>query len=118
MYVIVVVASQGMKNPLQGYSKVSESGKEVFQYYIKVIPTKYTYPNGHSFETNQYSVTEHSMPILGNNGKLHTKHSLDSIRQRYCTKNTLSPHLTDFYIFHILAIIPYSRWFARIVRKL
>jgi hypothetical protein len=60
----------GMKNPLEGYSKTSLEGKEVFQYYIKVIPTKYTYPDGSSFETNQYSVTEHSMPILGVTGGL------------------------------------------------
>ena len=59
-----------MKNPLQGYSKVSHTGTEVFQYYVKVIPTKYTYSDGRSFETNQYSVTEHSVPILGRNGKI------------------------------------------------
>ncbi len=52
-----------MMNPLQNYSKVSVTGRSVFQYYIKVIPTNYTFLNGVSFVTNQYSVTEHSRPI-------------------------------------------------------
>lgn len=49
-----------MKNPLDKREKLlSESSRGSFQYFLKVVPTEYSYLNGNRILTNQYSVTEH-----------------------------------------------------------
>lgn len=53
----------GRKNPLDGMSKVLESGTGMYQYYAKVVPTDYVYRDGSTVETNQYSVTDHFRKI-------------------------------------------------------
>ncbi|KAJ9445435.1 putative endoplasmic reticulum-Golgi intermediate compartment protein 3 [Diplonema papillatum] len=56
----------GLVNPLDGRSHVSEE-PGLFQFRIKVVPTKFTYLSGTIVETNQYSVTEHFTKSTGEN---------------------------------------------------
>lgn len=50
----------GMSNPLDGVSQKIEPGKlQLFQYFVKVVPTTYSVSGGSLLETNQYSVTQH-----------------------------------------------------------
>jgi len=61
----------GMKNPLDGVTKVWLSGghaSAMYQYFIKVVPTFYTDIFGRTIRTNQFSVLEYlaSVNIWGN----------------------------------------------------
>eukprot|EP00761_Pharyngomonas_kirbyi_P012907 gb/GECH01012934.1/.p1 GENE.gb/GECH01012934.1/~~gb/GECH01012934.1/.p1 ORF type:complete len:387 (+),score=85.06 gb/GECH01012934.1/:1-1161(+) len=50
----------GLVNPLDGKEKQgADSGKGVYQYFVKVVPTIYESTDNKELETNQYSVTEH-----------------------------------------------------------
>jgi len=45
-------------NPLDGAQAILSSGSGVFQYYVKVVPTTYSFANGKELQTCQYSVTD------------------------------------------------------------
>lgn len=49
----------GLVNPLDGVQWVPETPNGLYQYFIKVVPTKYTDTRGRTVQSNQYSVTEH-----------------------------------------------------------
>lgn len=52
----------GAINPLDATLKITEDKNHVFQYFLRVVPTKFnTYY--HSMSTSQYSVTEHNRTI-------------------------------------------------------
>jgi len=56
----------GVINPLDDVTRIiaKENGAAVhFQYFIKVVPTKYTEVNGKILETNQFSVTEEAQQV-------------------------------------------------------
>ncbi|KAJ1552430.1 hypothetical protein HK405_011360, partial [Cladochytrium tenue] len=46
-------------NPLDGHSKSAEKGHYMYQYFVKVVSTKYQFLNGTVINTNQIAVTEH-----------------------------------------------------------
>ncbi|CAL0317875.1 unnamed protein product [Lupinus luteus] len=50
----------GVVNPLDRvkWTQITPSG--MYQYFIKVVPTTYTDEDGHTIQSNQFSVTEHS----------------------------------------------------------
>jgi len=48
----------GLQNPLDYVTKEELDGARMFQYFLKVVPTKYQYLNGRVLTTNQFSVTE------------------------------------------------------------
>ncbi|GLD97280.1 hypothetical protein PINS_up005963 [Pythium insidiosum] len=49
-----------MKNPLEGREKkLGDAQRGSFQYFLKVVPTEYSFLSGHHIATNQYSATEH-----------------------------------------------------------
>ena len=50
----------GVVNPLDGHTEVDLAGASMVQYFVKVVPTTYTFLDGTSLSTNQYSVTEHN----------------------------------------------------------
>jgi len=50
----------GLVNPLDGHVEVDLPGASMVQYFVKVVPTTYTFLNNESIVTNQYSVTEHN----------------------------------------------------------
>mmetsp|Transcript_38303 Transcript_38303/g.48319 ORF Transcript_38303/g.48319 Transcript_38303/m.48319 type:complete len:403 (-) Transcript_38303:258-1466(-) len=54
----------GIKNPLDGRAKRIEDGHGIYQYYLKVVPTVYTYLNQSELNSNQYSVTEHLRQVV------------------------------------------------------
>eukprot|EP01027_Heterolobosea_sp_BB2_P002026 GEZU01003044.1.p1 GENE.GEZU01003044.1~~GEZU01003044.1.p1 ORF type:complete len:389 (+),score=137.51 GEZU01003044.1:121-1287(+) len=60
----------GLKNPLDGASKIIEEGSGLYQYFIKVVPTIYEFADGRKLETNQYSVTESFRPKKGSSQQL------------------------------------------------
>ena len=45
-------------NPLDGSQAILTSGSGVFQYYVKVVPTRYEFTGGKQLTSCQYSVTE------------------------------------------------------------
>ncbi|KAH7524422.1 hypothetical protein FEM48_Zijuj06G0117500 [Ziziphus jujuba var. spinosa] len=49
----------GAMNPLDGVHWSQETPSGMYQYFIKVVPTVYTDVNGHTIQSNQFSVTEH-----------------------------------------------------------
>lgn len=54
----------GLVNPLDGYSEIShKEGSSMYQYFVKVVPTRYRKSNGNQINTNQYSVTTHTRHI-------------------------------------------------------
>ncbi|KAJ3153022.1 hypothetical protein HK101_001766, partial [Irineochytrium annulatum] len=46
-------------NPLDGVKKDTPNGAYMYQYFIKVVSTKYKFRNGTTVNTNQIAVTEH-----------------------------------------------------------
>ncbi|KAI8820151.1 endoplasmic reticulum vesicle transporter-domain-containing protein [Fimicolochytrium jonesii] len=46
-------------NPLDGVSKSTKQSYFMFQYFLKVVSTRFTFLNGTNVRTNQFSVTEH-----------------------------------------------------------
>ena len=53
-----------MKNPLDNRGKNLDAQKRgTYQYFLKVVPTEYTYLSGKTVETNQFSVTEHFLEL-------------------------------------------------------
>jgi len=50
----------GVVNPLDGHVEVDIAGASMVQYFVKVVPTTYTFLDNESLITNQYSVTEHN----------------------------------------------------------
>ncbi|XP_043713747.1 endoplasmic reticulum-Golgi intermediate compartment protein 3-like isoform X2 [Telopea speciosissima] len=49
----------GVVNPLDGVQWMQQIPSGMYQYFIKVVPTVYTDINGHTIQSNQFSVTEH-----------------------------------------------------------
>jgi len=50
----------GMVNPLDGRNAILESASSaMYQYFVKVVPTKYEYLHGKQIHTNQFSSTAH-----------------------------------------------------------
>mmetsp|Transcript_24025 Transcript_24025/g.62745 ORF Transcript_24025/g.62745 Transcript_24025/m.62745 type:complete len:386 (+) Transcript_24025:28-1185(+) len=62
----------GLVNPLDDHLEVSEGEDSImFQYFVKIVPTRYRKLGGEVINTNQYSVTVHKKPIrhrLGESG--------------------------------------------------
>jgi len=48
----------GRHNPLDNSHMILRNGSGVFQYFIKVVPTTYSFANGRTLTSCQYSVTE------------------------------------------------------------
>ncbi|KAJ3045778.1 Endoplasmic reticulum-Golgi intermediate compartment protein 3 [Rhizophlyctis rosea] len=58
----------GFVNPLDGVHKETTNEYQMFQYYTKVVSTKFNFRNRTTVHTNQFSVTEHerdTTPKLG-----------------------------------------------------
>jgi len=61
----------GKTDPMDGVEGIAEKGSEMFQYYIKIVPTTFARLDGSTFVTNQFSVTRHSKVIsmmMGDSG--------------------------------------------------
>ncbi len=52
----------GAVNPLDGVLKIAPEGKHVYQYYLRIVPTKFNTFH-RSMSTNQYSVTERNRTL-------------------------------------------------------
>lgn len=64
-------AYPGHSNPLDGYARMTgpkSPGGHIFQYYLKVVPTSYTYLDGTVVATNQYSYTQHQTTVQAKQG--------------------------------------------------
>jgi hypothetical protein len=59
----------GIASPLDGTSKTVEDTHAMYQYYIKVVPTRYKKFNGQVIQSNQYSVTEHKSHLAPGSGR-------------------------------------------------
>ncbi|EGD79796.1 intermediate compartment protein 3 [Salpingoeca rosetta] len=54
----------GVVNPLDGHSETADKlGATMYQYYVKIVPTRYRKARGQELNTNQYSVTMHQRHI-------------------------------------------------------
>eukprot|EP01147_Barroeca_monosierra_P001116 gene1116-4344_t len=57
-------------NPLDKYTEIiTEAGTAMFQYFVKVVPTRYRTANGVEINSNQYSVTMHKRQLSSNAGE-------------------------------------------------
>ena len=59
----------GISSPLDGQSRSVEDTHGMYQYYVKIVPTKYTHLNKKVIESNQYSVTEHLRHLAPGSGR-------------------------------------------------
>lgn len=60
-----------MPNPLDGVEKSTDNKQFTFQYFVKVVATRYEMLNGKEVETNQYSVTSHERDTAGGRDEDH-----------------------------------------------
>ncbi|KAG6549620.1 hypothetical protein Mapa_008598 [Marchantia paleacea] len=51
----------GLHNPLDGTERILRDESGTFKYFLKIVPTEYSYLNGIVMPTNQFSVTEYFM---------------------------------------------------------
>ncbi len=58
-----------MRSVLDGENRVLEDTHGMYQYYIKVVPTRYKFLNGSVIESNQYSVTEYMRHLAPGSGR-------------------------------------------------
>lgn len=59
----------GIKSPLDGeYRKIGDT-HGMYQYYVKIVPTRYRFLDGREIESNQYSVTEHLRHLSPGSGR-------------------------------------------------
>jgi len=56
-------AYPGQVNPLDQHTELDLEGAMMTQYFINVVPTVYSYRDGHEMHTNQFSVTTHSQKV-------------------------------------------------------
>jgi len=54
----------GKTDPIDGVMAIAEKGSEMFQYYVKIVPTTFARADGSTFVTNQFSVTRHNKAII------------------------------------------------------
>ena len=59
----------GISSPLDGQRRSVEDTHGMYQYYIKVVPTRYKALGKAEFESNQYSVTEHVRHLSPGSGR-------------------------------------------------
>ena len=59
----------GISSPLDGQTRRLEDTHGMYQYYVKIVPTRYRYSNGREVESNQYSVTEHLRHLSPGSGR-------------------------------------------------
>ena len=59
----------GIHSPLDGQIRKLEDTHGMYQYYVKVVPTRYKGLNKKEIESNQYSVTEHMRHLSPGSGK-------------------------------------------------
>jgi hypothetical protein len=59
----------GIVSPLDGQVRKLGDTHGMYQYYVKIVPTKYRYLNGVEVESNQYSVTEHMRHLAPGSGR-------------------------------------------------
>jgi len=58
-----------VQNPLDGTNVTSESGSEMYQYFVKIVPTVYKKLSGESVWSNQYSFTKHRRQVRQMSGE-------------------------------------------------
>lgn len=91
----------GIVNPLDGVTKTqSEPVSRLFQYYIRVVPTRYNTLRGEKIRTNQYSVTEHERDLGADAGHglpgVFFMYDMSPITVQYSeTKQSLAHFLTS-----------------------
>ncbi|KAL3701958.1 hypothetical protein R1sor_019980 [Riccia sorocarpa] len=51
----------GLHNPLDGTERILKDESGTFKYFLKIVPTEYSYLSGGQLPTNQFSVTEYFM---------------------------------------------------------
>lgn len=59
----------GIKSPLDLQQRKIEDTHGMYQYYLKVVPTKYKHFGGEEIQSNQYSVTEHVSHLAPGSGR-------------------------------------------------
>ena len=59
----------GIVSPLDGQVRKLGDMHGMYQYYVKIVPTKYRYLNEVEIESNQYSVTEHMRHLAPGSGR-------------------------------------------------
>lgn len=59
----------GVRSPLDGQVRMLNDTHGMYQYYVKVVPTRYRGLNGLEIESNQYAVTEHLRHLAAGSGR-------------------------------------------------
>jgi len=96
----------GVVNPLDDHHEIDIPGASMVQYFVKVVPTTYTFLDNTSIITNQYSVTEHNHHVELNdlpNGVpgMFVLYDMSPITVRYTEKNKSFLH----FLTNVCAIV-------------
>lgn len=59
----------GIESPLDGQKRTVEDTHGMYQYYVKIVPTRYQALGQSEIESNQYSVTEHLRHLSPGSGR-------------------------------------------------
>lgn len=59
----------GVRSPLDGEKRSLNDTHGMYQYYVKIVPTRYKGLNGREIESNQYAVTEHLRHLSPGSGR-------------------------------------------------
>jgi endoplasmic reticulum-Golgi intermediate compartment protein 3 len=59
----------GLTSPLDGQFRKLGDTHGMYQYYVKVVPTRYQFADGREVQSNQYSVTEHMRHLAPGSGR-------------------------------------------------
>eukprot|EP00744_Colponema_vietnamica_P020097 GILI01028528.1.p1 GENE.GILI01028528.1~~GILI01028528.1.p1 ORF type:complete len:386 (-),score=78.63 GILI01028528.1:38-1195(-) len=69
----------GVRNPLDGVAKILDHGTGVYQYFVKIVPTEYTFSRGRKIVSNQFSATEQFRQIDFRTGMFDMAHALPGV---------------------------------------
>ena len=91
----------GLMNTLARKKRINEKFPMVYQYYLKIVPTKFSYYNGKTYNKYQYTVNSFSENSIDRSALLFFRYDLSPITVEY--KHTKMSFLT--FLINVFAIL-------------
>ena len=91
----------GLMNTLARKKRINEKFTMVYQYYLKIVPTKFSYYNGKTYNKYQYTVNSFSENSIDRSALLFFRYDLSPITVEY--KHTKMSFLT--FLINVFAIL-------------
>ena len=91
----------GLMNTLARKKRINEKFPMVYQYYLKIVPTKFSYYNGKTYNKYQYTVNSFSENSIDRSALLFFRYDISPITVEY--KHTKMSFLT--FLINVFAIL-------------